>query len=66
MTIDAAPALVLVHGPAHGPWCWEVLQRHAAAAGLRREAIALPSCGPDPGVLGGPDDDIAARMPAAR
>jgi pimeloyl-ACP methyl ester carboxylesterase len=55
-----AATVLLVHGSAHGPWCWERVIELATVRGLRTVAVALPSCGPDPHGLGGPDDDIEA------
>lgn len=43
------PAIVLVHGGAHGAWCWEPLLAHLATPAL---AVDLPGRGATPGDLG--------------
>lgn len=52
------PALVLVHGAWHGPWCWDLLRAELPDVEVR--AVALPSSGPDPAALGDLSDDAAA------
>ncbi len=51
------PTVVLVHGAWHGPWCWDGVREHLAAAGIASTAVSLPSAGRE---LGGLRDDIAA------
>jgi pimeloyl-ACP methyl ester carboxylesterase len=46
----APPALLLVHGAWHGPWCWDRLVNELS--GVDVHTVALPSAGPDPAVLG--------------
>jgi pimeloyl-ACP methyl ester carboxylesterase len=50
MTSAAAPALLLVHGAWHGPWCWDRLVDELP--GVDVHTVALPSAGPDPAALG--------------
>jgi pimeloyl-ACP methyl ester carboxylesterase len=52
------PALVLVHGAWHGPWCWERVIRELDDLDVR--AVALPSTGSDPDSLGDLHDDVDA------
>jgi pimeloyl-ACP methyl ester carboxylesterase len=44
------PVLVLVHGAAHGAWAWDRVVGEMRGSEVR--AVALPSAGTDPGVLG--------------
>lgn len=49
--VTAAPALrriILVHGAAHGAWCWEQVVPQLVARGLAVDAIDLPGLGDDP------------------
>ncbi len=39
---------LLVHGSAHGAWCWDDLIPHLVGAGHSAQAIDLPSHGADP------------------
>ncbi|MGI5135591.1 MULTISPECIES: alpha/beta fold hydrolase [unclassified Streptomyces] len=52
------PALLLVHGAWHGPWCWQPLIEHLPGVDVR--TVALPSSGADPADLGDLYDDAAA------
>ncbi|WP_329218769.1 alpha/beta hydrolase [Streptomyces sp. NBC_01485] len=66
--MSAPPALLLVHGAWHGPWCWRQLIDELPDVDVR--TVALPSSGSssggDPGAPGGPGvlgdlrDDAAA------
>src|SRR5215475_8528476 len=56
MTAASTLPLVLVHGGAHGAWCWEPTQRHLAARSL---AIDLPP----KAVRGVATDALDARPP---
>ena len=40
-----AKEYVLVHGAAHGAWCWEALGRRLVAKGHRVVAVDLPGHG---------------------
>jgi pimeloyl-ACP methyl ester carboxylesterase len=53
-----APTLVLVHGAWHGPWAWRRLMDELGDLDVR--AVALPSVGPDPAVLGDLHTDAEA------
>lgn len=39
---------LLIHGTAHGAWCWDATIRALSALGHRARAIDLPGCGNDP------------------
>ncbi|MFJ8364230.1 alpha/beta hydrolase [Streptomyces sp. NPDC093984] len=56
--MSSAPALLLVHGAWHGPWCWQPLIDELPDLDVR--TVALPSSGPDPAALGDLYDDAAA------
>jgi pimeloyl-ACP methyl ester carboxylesterase len=56
--MSTTPALVLVHGAWHGPWCWDQLVTELA--GIDVHTVGLPSAGPDPAALGDLYDDAAA------
>ncbi|WP_254885050.1 alpha/beta fold hydrolase [Salipiger sp. HF18] len=43
---------LLVHGAAHGAWCWRALSAELAALGHEAVAIDLPSHGDDPTPVG--------------
>lgn len=62
------PALLLVHGSWHGPWCWERVEAALDAdfPAVRHAAVALPSCGSDPARHGDLAADGAAIASAAR
>lgn len=45
---DARPDILLVHGAAHGAWCWHRVIPALAALGHNARAIDLPSHGDDP------------------
>jgi len=62
------PALLLVHGSWHGPWCWERVEAalDATFPAIRHAAVALPSCGTDLARLGDLAADSAAIAAAAR
>ncbi|SES49616.1 Pimeloyl-ACP methyl ester carboxylesterase [Streptomyces sp. yr375] len=58
--MSALPALLLVHGAWHGPWCWRQLIDELPDIDVR--TVALPSSGDDTaasGVLGDLRDDAA-------
>jgi len=40
--------ILLIHGAAHGAWCWRDVLPLLAAAGHRARALALPAHGDDP------------------
>lgn len=44
---DARPDILLIHGAAHGAWCWHRVIPALAALGHRARAIDLPSNGDD-------------------
>ncbi len=48
--VATVPALVLVHGAWHGPWCWDLVIEQLSGVNIR--TIALPSSGHDPSKLG--------------
>ncbi|GAA3732753.1 pimeloyl-ACP methyl ester carboxylesterase [Spinactinospora alkalitolerans] len=52
------PALVVVHGAWHGPWCWRPLIERLPDVAVH--PVALPSSGADPTALGGLYDDAEA------
>jgi pimeloyl-ACP methyl ester carboxylesterase len=60
MTIPTPLDVVLVHGAWHGPSCWDRVSAELARRGITTHTPALPSTGPDPGSLGGFDDDVAS------
>lgn len=45
---DTQPDILLIHGAAHGAWCWHRVIPALAALGHRARAIDLPSHGDDP------------------
>ena len=53
----STPTVVLVHGAWFGPWAWDRVREHLAAAGVPTETVSLPSVGEG---LGGLTDDVAA------
>lgn len=59
VTQEESPTVVLVHGAWHGPWVWSRVERALTAEGVEVVSVALPSSGPDPGALGGLEDDAA-------
>jgi pimeloyl-ACP methyl ester carboxylesterase len=59
------PAILLVHGSWHGPWCWDRLVPELARRGVIALTVALPSVGNDPSRLGGLQDDARAVTAAA-
>lgn len=50
-------SILLVHGAWHGAWAWDGLRPLLEEEGRRVVTVDLPSSGPDPGALGGLDDD---------
>jgi pimeloyl-ACP methyl ester carboxylesterase len=58
------PALLLVHGAWHGPWCWEQLLPELA--GIDVYQVALPSSGPGPAALGDLHGDAEVVRAAVR
>ena len=42
------PRLVLVHGAAHGAWCWELLAPKLRERGIKVDVLDLPGLGDDP------------------
>lgn len=51
------PAVLLVHGAWHGPWCWEALTPHLAERGWQVHTVQLPSASDDPDSAAGMYDD---------
>ena len=49
---------LLIHGSAHGAWCWDHLIPHLQSAGHTARAIDLPSHGDDPT----PPEDVTLDM----
>lgn len=45
---EATPDILLIHGAAHGAWCWHRVIPALAALGHKARAIDLPSHGKDP------------------
>jgi alpha-beta hydrolase superfamily lysophospholipase len=45
---EAARRIVLVHGAAHGAWCWEEVIPRLQARGYVVDALDLPGAGDDP------------------
>jgi pimeloyl-ACP methyl ester carboxylesterase len=41
------PSVLLIHGSAHGAWCWRDLLAELHARGLKARALDLPSHGAD-------------------
>lgn len=48
MTINSLRRIVLVHGAAHGAWCWEQLAPRLAGRGYDVDVLDLPGLGDDP------------------
>jgi pimeloyl-ACP methyl ester carboxylesterase len=61
-TDEHRPAILLVHGAWHGPWCWDALAPHLDSRGWRVHTVRLPSsCDEPDGVAGMYDDARAVR-----
>ncbi|MFD4676743.1 alpha/beta hydrolase [Lentzea sp. NPDC058450] len=54
------PAILLVHGAWHGPWCWEPLRTLLESDGRRVDTVDLPSVAPEDAPRHGMHDDAAA------
>ena len=60
------PEVILVHGAWHGPWAWAGVVERLDAAGVRTNAVSLPSASPALGGVQADAEVVRAAIAGAR